>query len=133
MTLPSAAPSRTDLVRRGQWLEYFTIVAGLIAGSVSLIGFGPDNVIGVLLLAAPPRSEPIRAWTSLTNYLNCRATIASLCVPEGPERLLFHDVLRRVLACELGSKALKSVTYVNSFVLDLIWGNRIIANAAPLV
>jgi divalent metal cation (Fe/Co/Zn/Cd) transporter len=51
-------PNRQDLVRRGQRLEYFTIVynsveglvsivAGLIAGSVSLIGFGLDSGIEV--------------------------------------------------------------------------------------
>jgi divalent metal cation (Fe/Co/Zn/Cd) transporter len=50
--------NRQDLVRRGQRLEYFTIayntaeglvsiIAGLIAGSVSLIGFGLDSVIEV--------------------------------------------------------------------------------------
>jgi hypothetical protein len=48
-----ASPTRHDLVRRGQRLEYFTIaynsveglvsiVAGIVAGSVSLIGFGLD-------------------------------------------------------------------------------------------
>jgi divalent metal cation (Fe/Co/Zn/Cd) transporter len=47
---------RTSLVRRGLWLNYLTIgynaveaevslVAGLIAGSVALIGFGFDSVI----------------------------------------------------------------------------------------
>ena len=50
--------SRQDLVRRGQRLEYFTvawngiealvsILAGLAAGSVSLLGFGLDSVIEV--------------------------------------------------------------------------------------
>ena len=50
--------ARSDLVRRGQRLEYFTIgynsleglvsiVAGAIAGSVSLIGFGLDSIIEV--------------------------------------------------------------------------------------
>src|SRR5579863_921771 len=60
---PSAAPTRTDLVRRGQRLEYFTIVynsleglvsiaAGLVAGSVSLIGFGLHSLIEVTSGAA---------------------------------------------------------------------------------
>ena len=51
-------PNRSALVRRGQRLEYFTIaynsleglvsiVAGWIAGSVSLIGFGLDSLIEV--------------------------------------------------------------------------------------
>jgi divalent metal cation (Fe/Co/Zn/Cd) transporter len=50
--------TRQDLVRRGQRLEYFTvawnsleasvsIVAGLIAGSVSLVAFGLDSLIEV--------------------------------------------------------------------------------------
>jgi divalent metal cation (Fe/Co/Zn/Cd) transporter len=52
------SPTRPYLVRRGQRLEYFTIaynsleglvsiVAGLIAGSVSLVGFGLDSAIEV--------------------------------------------------------------------------------------
>jgi len=56
-------PNRQALIRRGQRLEYFSIaynsleglvsiVAGLIAGSVSLIGFGLDSVIEVASGAA---------------------------------------------------------------------------------
>jgi divalent metal cation (Fe/Co/Zn/Cd) transporter len=48
--------SRADLVQRGRWLEYFTIVwnllegvisvgAGLLAGSIALVGFGFDSFI----------------------------------------------------------------------------------------
>ena len=59
----ATTPNRQDLVLRGQRLEYFTIaynsaeglvsiVAGLIAGSVSLIGFGLDSVIEVASGAA---------------------------------------------------------------------------------
>lgn len=55
--------NRQDVVRRGQLLEYFTIaynsveglvsiVAGLIAGSVSLVGFGLDSAIEVASGAA---------------------------------------------------------------------------------
>jgi divalent metal cation (Fe/Co/Zn/Cd) transporter len=58
-----ASPTRSDLVRHGQRLEYFTIaynsaegfisiIAGLIAGSVSLIGFGLDSIIEVASGAA---------------------------------------------------------------------------------
>ena len=50
--------SRTGLVKRGRYLEYFTIgynslegliaiVAGLIAGSIALVGFGFDSLIEV--------------------------------------------------------------------------------------
>jgi divalent metal cation (Fe/Co/Zn/Cd) transporter len=53
-----AAAERADLVRRGRRLEYFTvgynsleglvsIVAGAVAGSVSLTGFGLDSLIEV--------------------------------------------------------------------------------------
>ena len=49
---------RASLVRRGRFLEYFTIgynslegliavVAGLIAGSTALVGFGFDSLIEV--------------------------------------------------------------------------------------
>lgn len=52
------AASRTALVRRGLWLNYLTIgyntieavvalAAGLVAGSVALVGFGVDSVIEV--------------------------------------------------------------------------------------
>ena len=55
--------SRLDLVRRGQRLEYFTIGynclegvlsigAGILAGSVSLVGFGLDSLIEVTSGAA---------------------------------------------------------------------------------
>jgi divalent metal cation (Fe/Co/Zn/Cd) transporter len=61
--MATARPIRYDMVRRGQRLEYFTIVynsaeglvsivAGLIAGSVSLVGFGLDSIIEVASGAA---------------------------------------------------------------------------------
>ena len=54
---------RQNLVRQGQKLEYFTIaynsaeglvsiIAGIVAGSVSLIGFGLDSLIEVTSGAA---------------------------------------------------------------------------------
>ncbi len=56
--MPVAATNRSDLVQRGRTLEYFTlaynsaeglisIIAGLVAGSVSLVGFGLDSLIEV--------------------------------------------------------------------------------------
>ena len=50
--------ARTELVRRGLWLNWLTIgynaleaivsiAAGMVAGSVALIGFGVDSVIEV--------------------------------------------------------------------------------------
>jgi len=61
--IDTAAQTRSDLVRQGQRLEYFTIgwnsleafvsiVAGLVAGSVSLVGFGLDSMIEVTSGAA---------------------------------------------------------------------------------
>jgi hypothetical protein len=58
-----AAATREDQIKQGHRLEYFTIfynclegiisiIAGLIAGSVSLIGFGPDSAIEVTSGAA---------------------------------------------------------------------------------
>ena len=52
------SPNRADLVKRGRYLEYFTIgynslegliavAAGLIAGSIALVGFGFDSFIEV--------------------------------------------------------------------------------------
>jgi divalent metal cation (Fe/Co/Zn/Cd) transporter len=54
---------RVALARRGRWLEYFTIfwntlegvvavVAGVVAGSISLVGFGIDSFIEVTSGAA---------------------------------------------------------------------------------
>lgn len=56
--LAIAETERAALVRRGRWLEYFTIgynslegliavVAGLLAGSIALVGFGFDSLIEV--------------------------------------------------------------------------------------
>ena len=53
-----SGPTRGELIRRGRNLEYFTIaynsleglialVAGLIAGSIALVGFGFDSLIEV--------------------------------------------------------------------------------------
>jgi len=62
---PASATDRSDSVARGQRLEYFTLawngfeaavalIAGVLAGSVALVGFGLDSVIetasaGILL------------------------------------------------------------------------------------
>jgi divalent metal cation (Fe/Co/Zn/Cd) transporter len=54
--MPLLAPNRQEIARRGVWLEHFTIlwnslealasiVAGALAGSVALVGFGIDSVI----------------------------------------------------------------------------------------
>lgn len=63
--MAQAAGNRADLIRRGRYLEYFTIGynsleglialgAGIFAGSIALVGFGFDSLIevtsGVVLL-----------------------------------------------------------------------------------
>ena len=59
----TSVANREEYVRRGQRLEYFTIgynsiegvtsiIAGLFAGSVSLVGFGVDSLIEVTSGAA---------------------------------------------------------------------------------
>jgi divalent metal cation (Fe/Co/Zn/Cd) transporter len=61
--MTEAVVARTALVRRGLWLNYLTIgyntveavvslAAGLVAGSVALVGFGVDSVIEVTASAA---------------------------------------------------------------------------------
>ena len=58
VTLPLTAASRDTLVRQGLRLNYVTIaynsleavvslIAGLVAGSVALVGFGVDSIIEV--------------------------------------------------------------------------------------
>jgi len=59
----ATTPNRQTLIRQGQRLEYFTvawnsmealvsIVAGILAGSVSLVGFGLDSIVEVASGAA---------------------------------------------------------------------------------
>jgi divalent metal cation (Fe/Co/Zn/Cd) transporter len=61
--MTEAAAARPALVRKGLWLNYLTIgyntleaivalAAGLVAGSVALVGFGVDSVIEVTASAA---------------------------------------------------------------------------------
>lgn len=58
MAIEHLAPDRSRLVRRGQWLAWFTIawnaiegiagiVAGIAAGSIALVGFGIDSYVEV--------------------------------------------------------------------------------------
>ena len=107
--------TRPELVRRGQRLEYFTIsynsleglvsiVAGLIAGSVSLIGFGLDSAIEVASGTAllwrlhhdldPSRREQVERTTlrivgwcfiALAAYITYESG-STLIRREGPER-----------------------------------------------
>lgn len=57
-TIQISGPTRIELIRRGRYLEYFTIAynslegliaigAGVLAGSIALVGFGFDSLIEV--------------------------------------------------------------------------------------
>jgi divalent metal cation (Fe/Co/Zn/Cd) transporter len=103
--------NRPDLVRRGQLLEYFTIaynsaeglvsiVAGAIAGSVSLIGFGLDSLIEVTSGAAllwrlhhdlnPSRREEVERMT-LRIVGVCFVALALYILYDAGKALLFHE------------------------------------------
>jgi divalent metal cation (Fe/Co/Zn/Cd) transporter len=114
--------NRGDLVRRGRRLEYFTIgynsveglvsiVAGLIAGSVSLVGFGLDSAVEVASGAAllwrlhhdpnPSRREQVERVTlrivgwcfiALALYIAYQS-LATLVRHEAPERSIPGIVL----------------------------------------
>src|ERR1044072_6080640 len=102
---------RASLVRRGRFLEYFTIgynslegliavVAGLIAGSIALVGFGFDSLIevtsGVALLwrlhadVDEDRREQVEA-ISLRIVGVCFVVLALYVATESIESLLRHE------------------------------------------
>jgi divalent metal cation (Fe/Co/Zn/Cd) transporter len=113
---------RAALVRRGIWLSYVTIaynsleaigslIAGLLAGSVALVGFGVDSVIEVMAsLAAqwrlrsdldPVQREGVELWTrrivallflALAVYVLADAA-NTLWQREAPDRSLFGVVV----------------------------------------
>jgi divalent metal cation (Fe/Co/Zn/Cd) transporter len=107
--------NRRNLVRQGQRLEYFTIaynsaeglvsiVAGAIAGSVSLIGFGLDSLIEVASGAAllwrlhhdlnPSRREAVERTTlKLVGW--CFVALALYIVYESASTLIRHEAPER--------------------------------------
>jgi divalent metal cation (Fe/Co/Zn/Cd) transporter len=108
-------PSRIQLIRRGQRLEYFTIgynsleglvsiVAGAIAGSVSLIGFGLDSIIEVTSGAAllwrlhhdlnHSRRERVER-TTLRIVGGCLVALAAYIAYESATTLVGHEVPER--------------------------------------
>src|SRR5437868_1291360 len=108
---------RKELVRRGERLEYFTIawnslealvsiVAGLMAGSVSLIGFGLDSVIEVTSGAAllwrlhhdldPSRREQVEGATLRIVGL-CFVALAVYIAFESAASLIRHEASGRSL------------------------------------
>src|SRR4051794_22162705 len=107
----TTTPNRSALVRRGQRLEYFTIaynsleglvsiVAGAIAGSVSLIGFGLDSIIEVTSGAAllwrlhhdldPSRRERVER-TTLRIVGGCFIALAAYILYESGSTLIRHE------------------------------------------
>jgi divalent metal cation (Fe/Co/Zn/Cd) transporter len=107
--------NRRDLVRRGQRLEYFTIaynsleglvsiVAGAIAGSVSLIGFGLDSIIEVtsgLALLWRLHHDPDRSRreqverTTLQIVGGCFLALAAYIAYESATALIGHEIPQR--------------------------------------
>jgi divalent metal cation (Fe/Co/Zn/Cd) transporter len=113
--MDAASLTRHDLIRRGQRLEYFTvawnslealvsIVAGLIAGSVALVGFGLDSVIEVASGAAmlwrlhhdqnPSRREQVER-TTLQVVGWCFIALAAYIVYESGSALIQHEAPER--------------------------------------
>jgi divalent metal cation (Fe/Co/Zn/Cd) transporter len=110
-----ASATRHDLVRRGRQLEYFTIaynsaeglvsiVAGIVAGSVSLIGFGLDSLIEVTSGAAllwrlhhdlnRSRREQVER-TTLRIVGACFIVLAIYIAYESGSTLILHEVPER--------------------------------------
>ena len=91
-----AAPERSDVIRRGQRLEYITIaynslealialLAGFLAGSIALMGFGFDSVIEVtsglaLLWRLHHDADPARRRS--TEAITLRVVGACFLAPE---------------------------------------------------
>src|SRR5579862_3663971 len=103
--------NRSQLVQRGRNLEYFTvaynaveglvsIVAGLIAGSVSLVGFGLDSIIEVTSGAAllwrlhhdlnESRREAVE-WVTLRIVGWCFVGLAVYIASDSSVTLLQHE------------------------------------------
>ena len=111
----TGAASREAYVRRGRRLEYFTIgynsleglvsiVAGMIAGSVSLIGFGLDSLIEVTSGAAliwrlhhdfnPSRREHVER-TTMRIVGWCFLALALYILYESGSTLIGHQAPER--------------------------------------
>jgi len=111
------AQNRQDLVLRGQRLEHFTvawngiealvsIMAGFIAGSVALVGFGLDSVIEVVSGAAllwrlhhdldPTRRERVEQTT--VKIVGWLIALAAYIVWESGSTLIHHELPERSIA-----------------------------------
>src|SRR5664280_2626263 len=116
--MATASPTRQDLVRRGQRLEYFTIaynsaeglvsiIAGIVAGSVSLIGFGLDSLIEVISgmallwrlhhdLEHSRREQVERTTLRIVGW--CFIALASYILYESGSTLIRHEAPERSIA-----------------------------------
>ena len=113
--MDAASSTRHNFVQRGKRLEYFTIaynsleglvsiVAGLLARSVSLVGFGLDSLIevtsGVALVwrlhhdLDPPRREQVER-TTLRIVGWCFLALALYILYESASTLIRHDAPER--------------------------------------
>jgi divalent metal cation (Fe/Co/Zn/Cd) transporter len=113
--MEAVAFNRLDFVRRGQRLEYFTIgynileglislVAGFMAGSISLVGFGLDSLIEVTSGAAvlwrlhhdlnPSRREEVER-TTLRIVGACFIALAVYILDDAGKALIFHEAPER--------------------------------------
>ena len=113
--MATASPTRQNLVRRGRQLEYFTIaynsaeglvsiVAGIVAGSVSLIGFALDSRIEVTSGAAllwrlhhdldDSRREQVER-TTLRIVGGCFVALALYILYESGSTLIRHEIPER--------------------------------------
>ena len=115
MLMEAVTFNRPDLVRRGQRLEYFTIgynileglislVAGFVAGSISLVGFGLDSPIEVTSGAAvlwrlhhdltPARREEVER-TTLRIVGTCFIGLALFILYDAGKALILHEAPER--------------------------------------
>jgi divalent metal cation (Fe/Co/Zn/Cd) transporter len=111
--LEGPTSSRAALVRRGLWLDYGTIayntleavvslVAGLIAGSVALVGFGVDSLIEVTAsgaaqwrlrvdLHAARRERVERTTLAIIGWSFLALAMVPIIVKEGREGIRGND------------------------------------------
>ena len=145
--MDAASSTRHNFVQRGKRLEYFTIaynsleglvsiVAGLLARSVSLVGFGLDSLIevtsGVALVwrlhhdLDPPRREQVER-TTLRIVGWCFLALALYILYESASTLIRHDAPERsipgiiiaavsvVVAAGIGSEAMRAASRQTDF------------------
>ena len=105
--MATASADRLHLIERGQRLEYITIaynslegvialVAGLLAGSIALVGFGLDSVIEVtsgaaLLWRLRHDADPSREKIALRVVGVCFLALAAYVLVESAEAIAMHE------------------------------------------